>query len=101
MAERINFYLDEHVPTAVASGLRRRGVDVLTVQEAGMLEAEDEAHLAHFLAEGAQGREEQIRLVAQTIINILPDDDPERRLLEGFLQGRDTLPDAPRQRRLW
>lgn len=46
MAERVNFYLDEHVPRAVASGLRRRGVDVLTLQEAGMLEAEDEAHLA-------------------------------------------------------
>ncbi len=45
MAERVNFYLDEHVPRAVASGLRRRGVDVLTLQEAGMLGAEDEAHL--------------------------------------------------------
>ena len=28
-------YLDEHIPSAVAEGLRRRGVDVLTVQEAG------------------------------------------------------------------
>jgi hypothetical protein len=60
----------------------------------------DRDGLARFLAEAAQGREEQIRLVAQTIVNILPDDDPERRLLEGFLQGRDTLPDVPRQRRL-
>lgn len=46
MAEQINFYLDEHVPTVVASGLRRRGVDVLTVQEVGTLGAEDEVHLA-------------------------------------------------------
>jgi hypothetical protein len=46
VAERVNFYLDEHVPRAVVSGLRRRGVDVLTLQEAGMLGAEDEAHLA-------------------------------------------------------
>jgi hypothetical protein len=62
----------------------------------------DREGLARFLAEGAQGREEQIRLVAQTIVNILPDDDSERRLLEGFLQGRDTLPAqrVPRQDKL-
>lgn len=35
MAERIRFYLDQHVPDAVAQGLRRRGVDVLTAQEIG------------------------------------------------------------------
>lgn len=60
----------------------------------------DRDGLARFLAQAAQGREEQVRLVAQTIINILPDDDAERRLLEGFLQGRDALPDVPRQQRL-
>ena len=53
MAERLKFYLDEHVHQAVASGLQRRGVDVLTVLDAGMLGADDEAHLA--LATG-QGR---------------------------------------------
>ena len=26
-------YLDEHIPLAITDGLRRRGVDVLTVQE--------------------------------------------------------------------
>ena len=29
MATAISFYLDEHVPRAVAKGLRQRGVDVL------------------------------------------------------------------------
>lgn len=52
MAERIQFYLDEHVPRAVTEGLRRRGVDVLTAQEAGMLHAKDEQHLAFALSEG-------------------------------------------------
>lgn len=33
--ERISFYLDEHIHRAVANGLRHRGVNVLTVQEAG------------------------------------------------------------------
>ncbi len=46
MAERIRFYTDEHVPKAVVGGLRRRGVDVLTVPEAGMMGASDEEHLA-------------------------------------------------------
>ena len=46
MAGKIKFYMDEHVPSAVTKGLRLRGVDVLTAQEAGMLEADDEDHLA-------------------------------------------------------
>ncbi len=44
--------MDEHVPRAVTEGLRRRGVDVLRAQEAGMLEAEDQQHLALALREG-------------------------------------------------
>lgn len=35
MTERIRFYFDQHIPGAVARGLRRRGVEVLTAQEAG------------------------------------------------------------------
>lgn len=52
MNGRISFYLDEHVHPAVATGLRRRGVDVLTTREANMLSAPDEAHLALALAHG-------------------------------------------------
>ena len=44
MAE-IKFYMDEHVPAAVTAGLQKRGVNVLTAQEAGMVEATDEEHL--------------------------------------------------------
>jgi len=74
-------------------------IDVLH-RAAILWESGDREGLARFLAEGARGREDQVRLVAQTIINILPDDDAERRLLEGFLAGRDTLPEPPRQERL-
>ena len=35
MAEAIRFYMDQHIPAAVTHGLRRRGVDVLTTQDAG------------------------------------------------------------------
>ncbi|WP_018291620.1 DUF5615 family PIN-like protein [Verrucomicrobium sp. 3C] len=52
MAESIKFYLDEHVPRAVAEGLRRRGAETLRTQEAGMLGAKDEQHLVFALSEG-------------------------------------------------
>ena len=45
MVKKIKYYVDEHVPRAVVRGLRNRGVDVLTVPEAGLLGAEDEKHL--------------------------------------------------------
>jgi len=43
---RIPFYLDEHLPRAVAKGLRVRAIDVLTVPEAGLLGASDVEQLA-------------------------------------------------------
>lgn len=46
MGERIKFYMDEHVARAVTAGLRRRDVDVLTTQEAGMMSAKDVDHLS-------------------------------------------------------
>jgi hypothetical protein len=46
VANPIQFYMDEHVPTAVTAGLRLRDVDVLTAQEADMLAASDKDHLA-------------------------------------------------------
>jgi predicted nuclease of predicted toxin-antitoxin system len=52
MSEPVRFYLDENVHSAVAAGLRRRGIDVLTTQEADMLGASDEAHLKLALNEG-------------------------------------------------
>jgi predicted nuclease of predicted toxin-antitoxin system len=38
--------MDVHVPSAITEGLRRRGIDVLTSQEDGTREAEDEVLLA-------------------------------------------------------
>jgi len=52
VADRIRFYMDEHVPRAVTAGLRRRGVDVVTTQEAGLHPASDEQHLVFALQEG-------------------------------------------------
>lgn len=52
MSERIRFYADEHVPRAVVEGLRQRGVDILTVSDAGLLGASDNEHLAFALQQG-------------------------------------------------
>ena len=48
---QVKFYMDEHVSRAVVAGLRNRGADVLTVQEASMLGATDTAHMARARAE--------------------------------------------------
>ena len=56
MSDPVQFYFDEHVPSAGAEGLRYRGVGVLTLDEANMLGARDEEHLAF-------GREENCVLV--------------------------------------
>lgn len=45
MADRIRFHLDEHVDPAIATALRRAGIDVTTTIEAGLRTKDDEAHL--------------------------------------------------------
>jgi predicted nuclease of predicted toxin-antitoxin system len=42
----MRFHLDEHVASAIADGLRRRGVDVTTTTDAQLLNAPDERHIA-------------------------------------------------------
>lgn len=41
MAEKIRFHLDENVSTAVAEGLRRRGIDVTTTPEQALIGISD------------------------------------------------------------
>jgi hypothetical protein len=38
--------MDVHVPSAITEGLRRRGIDVLTSQDDGTREADDEVLLS-------------------------------------------------------
>ena len=52
MARAIRFHLDENCPRAIADGLRRRGIDVTTTPESGLLRATDEEQTAHALKEG-------------------------------------------------
>lgn len=46
MSQTIRFHLDENVNGAIADGLRRRGVDVTTTPEEGLIGADDEEQLA-------------------------------------------------------
>lgn len=41
----IQFHLDENVPRSVATGLRKRGIDVTTSFDAGLIGATDIEHL--------------------------------------------------------
>jgi predicted nuclease of predicted toxin-antitoxin system len=43
----LRFHLDESVTLAIVAGLRQRGIDVTTPQNAQLLGAPDEEHLEH------------------------------------------------------
>ena len=43
--ERISFYMDEHVPSALTGALRQYGVDIVTAQDVGLVQTPDEEHL--------------------------------------------------------
>lgn len=40
----IRFYTDEHIGNAITTALRKKGVEVQTCQEAGLLGKADEVH---------------------------------------------------------
>jgi hypothetical protein len=52
MPRIIRFHLDENCSHAIAAGLRRRGIEVTTTPEVGLLGAIDEDQLRFCLAEG-------------------------------------------------
>ena len=51
MTDRIRFHCDENVDSAVADGLRRRGVDVTMPSDVGLIGASDEDRLAFAIAQ--------------------------------------------------
>lgn len=51
MSRTIRFHLDEHVDSAIADGLRRRGIEVSTTAEANLLGAADPDQLAFAVQE--------------------------------------------------
>ncbi len=64
---RLKFYADENVPVAVSVALKKRGVDVLTAHEAGMLQKDDLQQL-FFAASEKRALICQKSLLAQTLL---------------------------------
>lgn len=52
MSDPVRYFFDQHMPSAVARGLTRRGVDVLTAQDAGRCSLPDEDHVRFATASG-------------------------------------------------
>lgn len=52
MADPVQYYFDQHMNPVVAVGLRRRGIDVLTAQDAGRCGYDDPDQLAFAAADG-------------------------------------------------
>jgi hypothetical protein len=52
MPRAVRFYTDEQIDKAVIRGLRGRGVDVLSVPEAGMIGATDDQQFSRAQADG-------------------------------------------------
>ena len=52
MEARIKFYLDENVPIAVSTQLRRRGIEAVTVRDLNLLGDSDLNHLERATAMG-------------------------------------------------
>jgi hypothetical protein len=50
MPRTIRFFPDENYSRAIAGGLRRRGVDVTTTPEVGLMRAIDEQQVAFSMA---------------------------------------------------
>ena len=73
MPRTIRFHLDENCSQAIAEGLRRRGVDVTTTPEVGLLGTLDEEQLAYCRAEGRvifSYDEDMLRLAAAGVEHV-------------------------------
>jgi len=67
----LGFYMDEHVPRAVTQALRLRGIDVITVQEDGRSQHDDDVILKRateigraLVSQDADLLREGVRLIA-------------------------------------
>lgn len=90
---------DEHLGEAGRDGVVPPVIDVLH-RAVLVWQSGDRRALAEYLAQHSLGREEEVHAVAQALVNVLPQGDKERQMLENYLQGSSDLPDVPYQERL-
>lgn len=92
--EEVRFYFDEHVGHAIAKGLRRRGIDVLTLTEAGTLGDDDEDHVALALRQRrviVTQDDDFLRLAAQGVDHAGIVYVPQGRPIGAMVQGLTLL----------
>ena len=91
MLMEIRFHLDENVRNAVANGLRLRGIDVTTTNDAGLIGATDEEHLAFALSENRvviTHDDDYLKLHSQGVPHAgIGYCDPRRRTVGGLIHG--------------
>jgi predicted nuclease of predicted toxin-antitoxin system len=100
VSAEIRFHLDECVPTAIADGLRRRGIDVTTSQEEGLLQSMDESQLGFASRQGrvliTQDadflRLHRLGAVHQGIVYYDPADVSIGRIIQGLVLIHGVLP---------
>ncbi len=84
----IKFYMDEHVHPGVTKALRQRGIDVLTAQQAGNLNVDDEEHLQFAVSQGrvmfTQG-EDFLKATNHKGIAYAHQRTPMRQIIEGLV----------------
>ncbi len=81
----MRFHLDEHVAHAIAEGLRRRGIDVTTTVDAGLLSAPDEDHVAF------AKRERRVTVTQDTDFLRVAAIDPTHSGIAYYPQGKRTF----------
>ena len=90
----LRLYVDECVNARIVAGLRRRGVDVVTAADEGLLSASDEPHLERPTALGrtiVTSDRDFFAIVSAVLIS----GDSFRGLI--FIQPRSTLGEAVRR----
>lgn len=90
MSKTVRFYFDEHVGHAITKGLRRRGIDVLTLVEADMLGVSDEEHMAFARNQGrviVTHDDDFLRLAAEGVDHAGIVYAPQGRTVGAMVQG--------------
>lgn len=90
----IKFYIDEHIHPGVAKALRQRGIDVLTAQQAGNLNVDDEEHLQFAISEGrvmVTQDEDFLKTTSHKGIAYAHQRKPMRQIIEGLVLIAETM----------
>lgn len=90
----IKLYMDEHIHPGVTKALRQRGIDVLTAQQAGNLNVDDEEHLQFAISEHrvlVTQDEDFLKTTSHKGIAYAHQRTPIRQIIEGLVLIAETM----------